>query len=225
MNERRLCFDRVCMSHMKENQQEKGPETPVFNETSGQNVQSTSAEVEQACAQDVAETDVLISIPKSEYDKLKQELDEAKDRGLRALAELENYRARTNRLHAEERKYASMDLARAILPVWDSLGLALQIDEPEKNGKAVLDGVKMVYDEFLNVLKKQGVEKIDALHKPFDPNFHESVAFMPSDEFPANTVLVELKAGFKLYDRVVRATQVVIAAQKPAESDNADSAS
>ena len=214
------------MSYMKENKQEKGTETPVFNESSEQNVQSTSAEVEQACAQDATETDELISIPKSEYDKLKQELEEAKDRGLRALAELENYRARTNRLHAEERKYASMDLARAILPVWDNLGLALQIDEPEKNGKAVLDGVKMVYDEFLNVLKKkQGVEKIDALHKPFDPNFHESVAFMPSDEYPANTVLVELKAGFKLHDRVVRATQVVIAAQKPAESDKADSAS
>ena len=103
------------MSYMKENKQEKGTETPVFNESSEQNVQSTSAEVEQACAQDATETDELISIPKSEYDKLKQELEEAKDRGLRALAELENYRARTNRLHAEERKYASMDLARAIL--------------------------------------------------------------------------------------------------------------
>ena len=199
------------MSYMKENKQEKGTETPVFNESSEQNVQSTSAEVEQACAQDATETDELISIPKSEYDKLKQELEEAKDRGLRALAELENYRARTNRLHAEERKYASMDLARAILPVWDNLGLALQIDEPEKNGKAVLDGVKMVYDEFLNVLKKQGVEKIDALHKPFDPNFHHAVLMEADSEKESGTVTEVLQKGYLLNDRVIRPSMVKVA--------------
>lgn len=163
-----------------------------------------------------------ITIPLAEYEKLKAELDEAKDRGLRALAELENFRQRTNRLAQEERKYASIDLARAVLPLWDNLGLALTIDDPEKNGPAVVDGVKMVYQEFLNVLEKNGIKKIDALHKPFDPNFHESVAFMPSDEFPANTVLVELKAGFTLHERVVRAAQVVLASPAPKAETNAN---
>jgi molecular chaperone GrpE len=72
----------------------------------------------------------------------------------------------------------------------------------------------MVVDEFLKVLKNNGIEKIDALHKPFDPNFHESVSFMPSDEYPANTVIFEVKSGFKLHDRVIRAAQVILASPK-----------
>ena len=159
--------------------------------------------------------DEMITLKKSEYEKLKRDLAEAQDRGLRALADLENYRARTNRLQAEERKYASMDLARAILPVWDNLNLALQIEEPEKNGAAVIDGVKMVCHEFLRVFASCGIEKINALHQPFDPNFHESVAFLQTDEFPPNTVVAELKTGFTLADRVVRATQVALATPKP----------
>ena len=159
-----------------------------------------------------------ITIPVAEYEKLKRDLDEAKDRGLRALAELENYRARTKRLHDEERKYASADLARAILPIWDNLNLALGIEDAENNGVAVLAGVKMVVDEFLKVLQNNGIQKIDALYKPFDPNFHESVSFMPSDEYPANTVIYEVKAGFKLHDRVIRAAQVVLASSPVAAS-------
>lgn len=155
--------------------------------------------------------DELITISASEYEKLKADLDAANDRSLRALAELENFRNRTNRLTQEERKYASIDLARDILPLWDDLGLALNIQDPDKNGQAVVDGVKMVHDEFLNVLSKNGIKKIDALHQPFDPNFHESVAFVPSDEYPANTVVAELKAGFTLHERIVRASQVVLA--------------
>ena len=165
--------------------------------------------------------DELVTIKKSELEKLRKELAEAQDRGLRALADLENYRARTNRLQAEERKYASMDLARAILPVWDNLNLALQIEEPEKNGAAVIDGVKMVCQEFLRVFANCGIDKINALHQPFDPNFHESVAFLQTDEFPPNTVVAELKTGFVLADRVVRATQVALAAPKP-ENKSAD---
>ena len=90
---------------------------------------------------------------------------------------------------------------------------------PEKNGEAIVTGVKMVHDDFLKVLDKNGVKKIDAVHKPFDPKFHEAVAFVPTDEFPPNTVMVELKAGFTLHERVVRAAQVVLASApvKPAE--------
>ncbi len=163
-----------------------------------------------------------ITVSRAEYEKLKSDLEEAKDRGLRALAELENFRARTNRLAQEERKYASMNLARDVLSVWDNLGLALNIAEPEKNVAAVVEGVKMVRQELLNIFAKNNIEKIDALHKPFDPNFHESVAFVPNDEFAPNTVVVELKDGFKLHERVVRASQVVLAAPVPKTEETKD---
>ena len=166
----------------------------------------------------VHEESITISV--AEYEKLKNDLESANDRSLRALAELENFRNRTNRLAQEERKYASMDLARDVIPLWDNLELALNVESPEENAATIIEGVRMVHQEFLNALSKHGIHKIDALYQPFDPKFHESVAFAPTDEFPPNTVIVELKAGFTLHDRVVRAAQVVLAApsSKPKES-------
>ena len=171
-----------------------------------------------ANSQEEQVADDTVTISAAEYEKLKADLEESNDRGLRALAELENFRNRTSRLAAEERKYAGIDFARDIIPLWDNLGLAVNAENPKDNIKAVVSGVKMVYDEFLKVLEKHGVKKIDALHKPFDPKFHESVAFVPNDEFPANTVVFVLKAGFTLHERVVRAAQVVLAAPSEKKS-------
>lgn len=190
---------RAMGNDMQENNFE---EQPIFDETFEENLNG---------AEEGGESKGTVTITVDEYEKLKSDLEEAKDRGLRALAELENFRNRTNRLAAEERKYAGIELARDILPLWDNLSLALQIQDPEKNGEAIVTGVKMVHDDFLKVLDKNGVKKIDAVHKPFDPKFHEAVAFVPTDEFPPNTVMVELKAGFTLHERVVRAAQVVLA--------------
>ena len=191
-------------------------EAPFYDDS---DVEETQGESSDAVDSSSKSPEVeMTTIPVAEYEKLKRDLEEAKDRCLRALAELENYRARTKRLHDEERKYASADLARAILPIWDNLNLAISIDDADKNGPAVLAGVKMVVDEFLKVLRNNGIEKIDALHKPFDPNYHESVSFAPSDEYPANTVIYEVKSGFKLHDRVIRAAQVILAAPKPTDS-------
>ncbi len=159
--------------------------------------------------------DKLIQIKASELDALRHELDEAKDRGLRALAELENYRKRTTRSIQEDRKYASLDLARSILPVWDNMGRALEAAEKEMHPEAILDGLKMMYQQFLNIMKEHHVEEIDALHKPFDPNFHESIAQFPNAEFPPNTVIIVSQPGFKIHDRVVRPAQVVLSAPMP----------
>jgi molecular chaperone GrpE len=149
--------------------------------------------------------------PVSEVDHLRIELDEAKNRALRALAELENYRARVNRQTAEERKYASIDLMRELLPIWDNIGRALDAVAASHNLESLVEGVQMVHAQFLEVLKKYHCEKIEAKFQPFDPNVHASVAQLPSAEHPANTVIEEVQAGFRLFDRVVRPSQVVLA--------------
>ena len=192
-------------------------------ETNGADAQETTEKNEQerfeqdveATAQAVVE-EAAQAAEVDELEKVKAERDEARDRALRALAELENFRARSNRLASEASKYASFELAKAILPVWDDLGRALEAAEAAPDGvvnaEALVDGVKMVYNKFLETLAKNGVERIEALNKPFDPNFHESIASLPNDEHPKNTVIVETQAGFKLHDRVVRPAQVVLAA-------------
>ena len=184
-------------------------------ETTEKNEQERSEQDVEATAQAVFE-EAAKAAEVDELEKVKAERDEARDRALRALAELENFRARSNRLASEASKYASFDLAKAILPVWDDLGRAIEAAEAAPDGninaEALVDGVKMVYNKFLETLAKHGVERIEALHKPFDPNFHESIASLPNDEHPKDTVIVETQAGFKMHDRVVRPAQVVLAA-------------
>ena len=182
-------------------------------ETTEKNEQERFEQDVEATAQAVVE-EAAEATEVDELEKVKAERDEARDRALRALAELENFRARSNRLASEASKYASFELAKAILPVWDDLGRALEAAEAAPDGvvnaEALVDGVKMVYNKFLETLAKNGVERIEALNKPFDPNFHESIASLPNDEHPKNTVIVETQAGFKLHDRVVRPAQVVL---------------
>ena len=151
----------------------------------------------------------------TEIDRLRLELDQSKDRALRALADLENYRARANRQMADERKYAAMELLRDLLGVWDNLGRSLEAAEKTRHFEALIEGVKLVNEQFYEVLLKNHCEKISAMGQPFDPNVHESVAQMPSDTVPPNHILHEIQSGFKLYDRVVRPSQVVLAANEP----------
>jgi molecular chaperone GrpE len=156
----------------------------------------------------------FVSEPEEELtdvEQLRLELDEAKNRTLRALAELENYRARTNRQMTEERKYASIDFMRELLPVWDNIGRALEAVADTHNLESLVEGIQMVHSQFLEVLKKHHCEKIEAQFQPFDPNIHASVAQIPNTQYPANTIIEEVQTGFRLFDRVVRPSQVVLA--------------
>lgn len=159
--------------------------------------------------------DVNEQEPEHEQDdpcgELRRERDECRDKMLRALAELENYRGRVKRERAEERKYASIDLFRDLLPVWDNMNRTLEAAEKTHNLESLIEGVRMIEEQFLKVLAQHHCEKIDALGKPFDPNFHASVAQFPSEDHDPNTVMAESQAGFVLFDRIVRPTQVVLA--------------
>ena len=149
----------------------------------------------------------------SEPDQLRLELEEAKNRTLRAMADLENYRTRMNRQMAEERKYASIDLMREMLPIWDNIGRALEAVADSHNLESLVEVVQMVHSQFLDVLKKFHCEKIEARFQSFDPNVHASVAQIPNMEYPANTVIEEVQVGFRLFDRVVRPSQVVLSSR------------
>ena len=152
-----------------------------------------------------------------ELGQLREELAEANDRVLRARAELENYRARIHRQMEEERKYASLDFMRDLLPVWDNLGRALDAVEKTQNTEALTEGVRLVHDQLLKVLGKYHCIPVEPLYQPFDPNYQESIALFPNAEHPPNTVIEQTTIGFRLHDRVVRPAQVVLTAPVPAE--------
>ena len=146
---------------------------------------------------------------------LEIELQQANDRTLRAFAELDNFRKRSWREIEDTRKYAAIDLMRDMLAVWDNMGRALDAVEKNHNPEVFVDGVRMMHEQFTQVLARHHCTQIEALGRVFDPNVHESIAQMPGDDVPAGSVLYESQIGFKLHDRVVRPTQVVISTGTP----------
>jgi len=150
--------------------------------------------------------------PADEVARLKAELEDVKDRALRGWAELENYRKRSARQMEEERRYAALPLLRDLLPVLDNMKRAVEASEKNHDLAGLREGVKMIVQQFETVLARHHCTPIAALHQPFDPNVHDAILRQPSSDFPPNTVIQEVRQGFRLHDRVVRPTQVIVSA-------------
>jgi molecular chaperone GrpE len=139
---------------------------------------------------------------------------QAYDRFLRAQAELENVRKRTARELAENVRFANEQLVRELLPVLDNLERALAAAGGDEGPVAALrEGVSLTQAQIHNVLKKYGVTPVEALGRPFDPNVHEAVQRLESDQ-PEGTVVAELQRGYLLNGRLVRPAMVAVATPK-----------
>ncbi|KAK8527182.1 hypothetical protein V6N13_085038 [Hibiscus sabdariffa] len=151
-----------------------------------------------------------------------KEIEELKDKVVRTLAEMENVMARTRREAESSKKFAVQNFAKGLLDVADNLGRASahvkgsfsKIDESEDTAGAVpllktlLEGVEMTEKQLGEVFRKFGVEKFDPTNEPFDPNMHNAVFQVPDNSKPPGTVAHVLKAGYMLYDRVIRPAEV-----------------
>ena len=152
-----------------------------------------------------------------EIGQLKDEVVASKDRLLRLAAEMENLRKRTEREKAEATLYAASNFARDLLAVADSLNRALQaLPEEEREAAGEIErnliaGVEMTERELLNVFQRHGIRKLETVGQKFDPNFHQAIYEVPTDEKPAGTVMQEMQAGFAVGDRCLRPAMVGVA--------------
>jgi molecular chaperone GrpE len=144
--------------------------------------------------------------------QLLAELEQVKDHALRSQAELENYRKRMAREMEEERRYADLRLIRDLLPVLDNVELAISAAEKSGDAASLLQGFKLVAHQLHTLLQQHHCVKIEALHTPFDPSRHEALSQAPSTEHPPKTVIHVVRNGFQLYQRIVRPSQVIVAA-------------
>jgi molecular chaperone GrpE len=143
-------------------------------------------------------------------------LAQERDRALRAAAELDNVRKRTQRELADGLRFANESLVRELLPALDNLERALAATRDDGGPVAGLrEGVSLTHGQLLGVLRKFGVTPVEAVGKPFDPNVHEAVQRVESD-LPENTVVAELSRGYFLNGRLVRPAMVTVAAGKGA---------
>lgn len=145
----------------------------------------------------------------TENKALKDEVETMKERLLRVQAEYENYRKRTEKERIAARKYEAEALATELLQVIDNFERALQT-EVDESAQGFYDGVKMVYDQFIQALKTQGVEVMEVVNEPFDPNLHHAVMQEEDETKESNIVTEELQKGYMLKDKVIRPAMVKV---------------
>lgn len=141
---------------------------------------------------------------------LKQEVQELRDKNLRVIAEARNQQQRAERERAEALRYAESSFARELLVVLDDLERTQESARTASDVQAVVEGVRIVHEHFLKILKARGIEPIVAQGAPFDPTYHEALLQQPSDDIPAGVVLQEIAPGYKMHERVLRPSRVIV---------------
>ena len=136
-------------------------------------------------------------------------MTQLKEQLLRTQAEFDNFRKRTRREMQQQTEMANQALVEALLPVLDNFERA--ISAPGETVEALLTGVQMVRKQLVDILEQAGLERVDALGQPFDPNLHEAVATGEAGETPDNHVMEVLQPGYLLKGRLVRPAMVRVA--------------
>ena len=149
----------------------------------------------------------------SELKERAAKADEHWDRLLRTTADFDNFKKRAAREKQDAIKFANESLLQKLVPVMDSLDMALAATQaPQADaGQSLQAGVSMIGQQLKQALAEAGLEEVDATGKPFDPNLHEAVAQRETAEVPEGQVIQQLRKGYKLRERLLRAATVIVA--------------
>lgn len=179
-------------------------------ETDKRQPERRNPDPEEAGMADPEDTNPSVESQLSESEQLQLQLQDANNRALRAQADLDNFRKRSQREQEQERRYATTQLLQDLLPMVDNIQRAIEAAEQSQQAAGLLEGFKLVAQQLQTILSQHHCTPISALGQPFDPNLHEAVSQLASDQYPQGTVMVETAVGYQLHDRVVRPSQVVV---------------
>ena len=194
------------------NPQEEAPDSPDSGEVG--DTEGDSAEVKEP---DLAE----------KVEQLQQEVRESKDRMLRVAADFENFRKRARREQQDALVRGREEILKELMAVFDNLERAIDsagTHDIDPAAAAIIEGVVMVQKQFSDGLGRFGLEQFSSLNQPFDPNFHEAMASVDSNEHEPGMVVQEYQKGYMLGERLLRPSMVVVASAKskvapPAEEE------
>jgi len=158
------------------------------------------------------------TITPEQLEELKQraaKADENWDRLLRTTADFDNFRKRATREKQEAIRYANESLLAKLITVLDNFDMAMAATANAEAGVAqsLQEGVGMIHQQFKAVLTEAGLEDVEATGKMFDPNLHEAVSQQETADVPEGTVVMQLRKGYKLRDRLIRPATVIVAKQ------------
>jgi molecular chaperone GrpE len=143
----------------------------------------------------------------AEYERLQAEKAELYERLLRRQAEFENYRKRTERERAEYLSFAGMDAVRELLPIVDDFERGLKVESIDSE---YAKGMELIYQRLMDTLAKLGVEPVQAVGQPFDPNFHHAIDRQESGDVEPDTVVEEFQKGYRYKGKLLRPSIVKV---------------
>ncbi len=201
------------LENIMEELEEEAKDKEAQKESEAKEAASEAGKAEDAkedkepAAEEVAEKKGLFS-KKEKKNPLQDKVDELNDRVLRQMAEFENFRNRTDKEKAQQFEMGQANILEKLLPIVDNFerGLAA-VPEAEKDG-AFADGMNKIYKQLMKQLEDLGVTPIEAVGKEFDPNFHNAVMQVESDEYESGIVAQELQKGYMFHDTVLRHSMV-----------------
>ncbi|HUW83526.1 MAG TPA: nucleotide exchange factor GrpE [Phycisphaerae bacterium] len=153
------------------------------------------------------------------------QISQWKEKLLRTKADYQNLLNRSAKERREAVRFANADFARSLLTVIDDFERTFEAAKTAESVGAVVEGLRIVYDHLLKLLRDHGVEPIEAEDRKFDPFEHEAMAQQPSDECPAGMVLSVQRRGYRMHERVLRPAGVIVSAGDGGEPSQADTQS
>lgn len=209
----RYCYSDMKTEDKQKQEMEQAPEevaeqpTPQDSDPSEPAAESQSNGDEETSADNQGdETSDLFR----QMDALQIELKTAKERYLRSVADLENFRKRAVREKDDARRGALSSLIEELLPVIDNFQMGLSAASNHAGGEAFVQGFEMILGQLQGVLRNNGVKELNPVGEAFDPNLHESIAYQPSEEQPDGHVISVERVGYVLHDRLIRPAAVVV---------------
>ena len=196
---------------MMEETKNPTPEEEVTEEVSTEEeVETTEAEAEEEMTKEDKKEAKKKAKADKKGDALKEKIAELEDKTMRQLAEFENFRNRTEKEKQAMFETGARSVIEKLLPVVDNFERGLATVPEEEKDTPFVDGMNKIYKQLMTELDNMGVKPIEAVGKEFDPNLHNAVMQVESDEFESGIVAQELQKGYTYRDTVVRHSMVAV---------------
>ena len=186
------------------------------NKGNGNGIEIPVTDIEETVSETTEDKPVemeSVTLSREEYEALVEEAARSRDQYLLAVADFENFRKRMEKEKEDIVCFANEKLIHELLPVLDNLQRALSMELDQAGADSILEGVRMVSTQLHLVLGACGLEPVEAVGGPFDPQHHEAVGVLPTGEHDEGTVISELQKGYRLKGRILRPSMVRVAGQ------------
>lgn len=207
------------MTNEKEKQEEVVREEETREEVVDETVETDEDVAEATSSEEMSDDEGTEEATEEEEERdpkdvrieeLERQLEEAEDKYLRQVASFDNYKRRMTLDKEEMQKYRSQSLMKELVPILDNFERALQTEVTSEDAIALKEGVAMIERGLKEALKNEGLEPIESVGEPFDPNFHQAVMTGQDDEQESGVVLEEFQKGYRLNDRIIRPSMVKV---------------